>query len=111
MRLQDVSGIARRILTHVSSYPMQARAPLDATLTDAHLRQRTALLGALDQPAATWPERDRRTAAALLDVLWSVASYERLVADWDMDHEQAVRTLTWAIDLVRRTVERGERPR
>jgi AcrR family transcriptional regulator len=111
MRLQDVSGIAGRILAHVSSYPTRPKVPLDPTLTDAHVRQRTALLGAVHESTVQWPQRDRRAAAALLDVLWSVASYERLVSDWDMDHDQAVRTLTWAIDLVRRTVESGERPR
>jgi AcrR family transcriptional regulator len=111
MRLADVPGIASRIFAHVSSYPMRPRVPLDPTLTDAHVRQRTALLGALDESTVRWPERDRRAAAALLDVLWSVASYERLVSDWDMDHDHAVRTLTWAIDLVRRTVENGQRPR
>ena len=45
--------------------------------------------------------------AAVLDVLWSVGAYERLTADWQMDHEQAVRTLTWAIGLVDRGRARG----
>jgi AcrR family transcriptional regulator len=107
MRLQDVAGIAARILHHVSSYPLRAKAPQDPTLTDAHLRQRTALLGALDDSTAEWPESDRHAVAALLDVLWSVASYERLVSDWDMDSDEAVRTLTWAIELVRKAVEGG----
>jgi AcrR family transcriptional regulator len=110
MRLEDVAGIAGRILTHVSSYPLQARTPLDPTLTDAHLRQRNALLGALDDWTPGWPEPDRRAVAALLDVLWSVASYERLVSDWEMDGDEAIRALTWAIGLVRRAVEDGERP-
>ena len=48
--------------------------------------------------------------AAVLDVLWSVGAYERLTADWQMDHEQAVRTLTWAIGLVSDAVRQGRRP-
>jgi AcrR family transcriptional regulator len=111
MQLDDVAGIASRILTHVSSYPTQAKPPLDPTLTDAHLRQRTALLGALHDRTAGWPDADRHTVGALLDVLWSVASYQRLVSDWAMDRDAAIRALTWVIGLVRRAVEDGERPR
>ncbi len=43
-------------------------------------------------------------AAAIFDVLWSVASYERLVVDWQLDHDLAVRALTWVIGLVAREV-------
>jgi AcrR family transcriptional regulator len=111
MQLDDVAGIAARILTHVSTYPVQAKPRLDPTLSDAHLRQRNALLGALHDSTAGWPDADRNAVGALLDVLWSVASYERLVSDWAMDRDRAIRTLTWAIGLVRHAVKDGERPR
>ena len=35
-------------------------------------------------------EIDRAIAAAMLDVLWSVASYERLVVDWELDPKDAI---------------------
>ena len=111
MQLDDVAGIAARILTHVSSYPVQAKPLLDPTLTDAHLRQRNALLTALHDSTAGWADADRHAVGALLDVLWSVASYQRLVSDWAMDRDAAIRALTWVIGLVRRAVEDGERPR
>ena len=57
-----------------------------------------------------WPEADRAIAAAMLDVLWSVASYERLVVDWELDPEQAIRGVTWVIGLVEEAVRRGRRP-
>jgi hypothetical protein len=37
----------------------------------------------------------------VLDVLWSVASYERLVVDWQIDRGDATRGITWVIGLVR----------
>lgn len=111
MQLDDVAGMAGRILTHVSSYPVQAKPLLDPTLTDAQMRQRNALLGALHDQTARWPDADRHAVAALLDVLWSVASYERLVSDWALERDQAIRTLTWAIGLVQKAVEGGEPPR
>jgi AcrR family transcriptional regulator len=110
MRLEDLGQVAARILSHASSYPLRPKPRLDPTLTDAHLRQRTALLGALAGPAEGWPDEDRIAVAALLDVLWSVASYERLVSDWDLERDQAIRTLTWALGLVEEAVSGGKRP-
>jgi hypothetical protein len=45
-------------------------------------------------------------AAAVLDLLWSVGAYERLVADWDLDVDQA----TLVIALVDEAVRRGRAP-
>ena len=111
MELGDVADIAGRILAHVSSYPLRPKPPLDPTLADANLRQRSALFAALAGSTARWSERDRHAVAALLDVLWSVATYERLVSDWEMDSDEAIRVVTWAIDLMTDAVRRGQRPR
>jgi len=43
-------------------------------------------------------------------VLWSVASYERLVVDWQIDHERASQGLTWVIGLVAEAVRDGRGP-
>lgn len=110
MRLEDTADIAGRIFAHVSSYPLRPKPPLDPTLNDANLRQRRALFGALDDWITEWTESDRNCAAALLDVLWSVATYERLVSDWEMDRDQAIRTVSWAIGLVQEAVRNGRPP-
>jgi cytochrome P450 len=57
--------------------------------------------------AATWSVEDRTMAAAVLDVLWSVASYERMVVDWRLDPAEATRGISWVIGLIRRAVEAG----
>jgi AcrR family transcriptional regulator len=110
MRLEDIADIAARIFAHVSSYPLRSKPPLDPTLTDAHLRQKQALFGALDNSTTEWSESDRHSVAALLDVLWSVATYERLVSEWEMERDQAIRIVTWAIGLVQEAVRNGRRP-
>ena len=56
-------------------------------------------------------EADRLVAAAMFDVLWSVASYERLVVDWQLDRKQAIRGITWVIGLIEEAVRNGRRPR
>ena len=107
LRLEDLGGHARRILEHVAAYPLPPRQPLDPTLGAAGQRQRQALLTAIADRTPDWSEDERTAAAALVDVLWSVGTYERLVADWHLDSEQAIGVVGWAIDLVGRAVEAG----
>ena len=100
MRLEDVADMTARIFAHVSAYPVRPKPPLDPTLADANIRQRRALFSALEEKTKQWPETDRQAVAAMLDVLWSVATYERLASDWDMDSDQAIQAVIWLIDLV-----------
>jgi AcrR family transcriptional regulator len=104
MQLEDVANVTARIFAHVSSYPQDARQALDPTLLDAKQRQHEALLAAVSARAEAWPDANRRVAAAVLDVLWSVASYERMVVDWHMDPTEATRGISWAIGLVRQAI-------
>jgi AcrR family transcriptional regulator len=110
LRLEDVADAAARIFEHVSSYPLEPRPPLDPTLSEAGLRRRNALLGAVAARSAGWPEADRVVAAAMFDVLWSVASYERLVVGWQLDRKQAIRGISWVIRLLEEAVRKGRRP-
>ena len=63
MQLADVADVTARIFAHVSSYPPDARQPLDPTLLDAKRRQHEALLAAVAAEAGTWSEEDRTAAA------------------------------------------------
>ena len=110
MRLDDVAGAAARIFEHLSAYPLDRRRPLEPTLIEANRRQHEALVTAVEGSSDRWPELDRTLAAATLDVLWSVASYERIVVDWRLDHDDAVRAITWAIGLVEEAIREGRRP-
>jgi len=110
MQLEDVAGAAARIFEHLSAYPLDRRRPLDPTLIEANRRQHDALLAAVEHAAEGWSDPDRILAAATLDVLWSVASYERIVVDWQLDHDDAIRAITWAIGLVEDAIREGRRP-
>jgi AcrR family transcriptional regulator len=110
MGLEDIATVATQIFEHVSQYPREPRPLLNPTLADAKRRQKEALLGAVAAQTEEWSEEDRITAAAVFDVLWSVAAYERLVVDWDRDHERAIRGISWVIGLVEEAVREGRRP-
>jgi AcrR family transcriptional regulator len=110
LRLEDIADVTARIFRHVSSYPLDRRPPLDPTLAETHQRQHDALLGAVSERASQWPQRDQTLAAAMLDVLWGVASYERLVVDWHLDRDEAIRGISWVIELVEEAIAAGRRP-
>lgn len=110
MRLDDLAAVTRQILEYASSFPVEPRSERDATVAAANQRQRQALLACVEPATARWPQADRAIAAAVLDVLWSVVSYERLVADWQLDPKEAIRGITWVMGLVEAAIRRGERP-
>jgi AcrR family transcriptional regulator len=111
LRLEDVGEVAARIFAHVSAYPIRPRPPLDPTLTEASQRQRKALLDAVTARTKAWRNADRVVAAAMFDVLWSVASYERLTMEWQLDRQQAIRAITWVIRLLEEAIAKHQRPR
>lgn len=110
LALEDLRDITKRILSYVSTFPLEPRTPRDATLTAAGKRQREALLAAVTPMTRKWAKRDRALAAAMLDVLWSVGSYERLVADWGLAPKEAIRGVTWVMGLVEDAIRNGCRP-
>jgi AcrR family transcriptional regulator len=110
LRLEDVAAVTTRTFEYVSSFPLEPRTPSEATTAAASERLRSALLAAVAPATEDWPEGDRALAAATLDVLWSLASYERLVAGWGLDPHDAVKAVTWAIGLVEDAIHRGDRP-
>jgi AcrR family transcriptional regulator len=109
--LDDVAAVTARMLEYVSSVPIEPRTPRDDTVAAANARQRAALLAAIEPFTDTWSPADRAVAAAVLDVLWSVVSYERMVVDWELAPEEAIRGLTWTIQLVQAAVRAGTPPR
>ena len=110
LRLEDVADVARRIFAEVASHPLPPRPELDPTLTETSERVRAALLRAVEPETSTWSDADRTVAAAMFDVLWGVAPYERLVADWGLEPDEAVRGTTWVIGLIEDAVRAGRRP-
>jgi len=110
LRLEDVAGVATRIIEHVSAYPVEPRPPLDPTLGEVARRQRDALVAAVADHTADWPVRERVLAPAMLDVLWGLATYERLVVDWGLDRDQASAGITWVVGLIEQALRAGQRP-
>lgn len=73
-------------------------------------RRKAGILTAVAAAAPDWPEPDRRVTAAMIDVLWGVATYQRLVTGWGLDAEEATRAATWVLELLAGAVRDGHRP-
>ena len=110
MQLEDVAKVATRIFEHVSSFPLPSRPALDPTLTEANRRQHSALMDAVAGRASGWSSADQTMAAGILDVLWSVAAYERLVRDWELDPARAIEAINWVIEMVEFAIGHDRRP-
>lgn len=110
MALGDIRSVTARIFDYVSTFPLEPRTPRDPTLAAAGQRLQEALRATVAPHTQDWPEADRTAAAAMLDVLWSVATYERLVAGWQLDPQEAIRGVSWVIGLVEEAIRDGHRP-
>ena len=110
LQLDELRAVTTRILEFVSAFPTGSGAPGDPTLIAADQQLRQALVDAVAPATGDWPERDRTLAAAMLDVLWSVLTYERLVAGWGLDPKDAIRGATWVMGLVEDAIRAGHRP-
>ncbi|WP_018500272.1 TetR/AcrR family transcriptional regulator [Parafrankia discariae] len=113
MELDDVADTTRRSFATLSSYAVARWShpdPSQPALVDEDRARRDALLDAVIPQTADWSEAERQTAAAMLDVLWNVPSYERLVSVWEFDGDAATGAISWVIGLVVEAIRDGRRP-
>ncbi|MCI3276799.1 TetR/AcrR family transcriptional regulator [Streptomyces cylindrosporus] len=111
--LDDIAGITERSFATLSSFAVprfSAPDPEEPSLAAQDQRRRDALLGALAPHTADWSEEQRQMAAAILDVLWNVPSYERLMSKWGFDGARSTRAITWAMNLLTEAIREGHRP-
>lgn len=111
LTLDDLPMLTAQILEYVGSFPLGNRGPADPTLQAADQRQQDALLAAVRPATKGWTAKDRRIAAAMLDVLWNVGSYERLAGGWELAPEDAIAGVTWVMGLLTEAIYADRRPR
>jgi AcrR family transcriptional regulator len=119
--LENLAEITARVFS--SRHSFAARDTVDAmrdpTFIAVDERRREAVLRAVTTATPTWSDTERRTVAALLDVVWNMPAYERLVDAWGFDGEDATAAITWLMSKLTQTIDddtppptsRGRRPR
>jgi AcrR family transcriptional regulator len=100
--LSSLAEVAGRVFRSLGTFAVAATPlpPGDPTFAAVDDQRRQALLRAVAADDSDLSERHQVIIAAVLDVLWSVASYERLVTAWGMDPDDAIDAIGWAIDVV-----------
>jgi AcrR family transcriptional regulator len=109
LELEDLPPLAATVFASLSSFA--ARYPQAASpFPSVEQKRREAIAAAIDGAARDWSESDRRKAVAVLDVVWSIPSFERMVTTWQLQPEEASAALTWLIGLVTDAIREDRRP-
>jgi AcrR family transcriptional regulator len=107
--LDELADVTTRVFSARGSFAVSPAVVADPTFVAEDQLRRDALRDAVAAVASDWTDTERDQAAGLLDVLWSVPSFERLVTQWGLGSEDATDAITWALDLVVAAI-RAERP-
>lgn len=109
LRVGGIADSAALVLGQIAAFRPVDPVDLDPTLSEAGRRQRESLTAAVAAARPDWPEHRCRATAAVLDVLWSPAAYERLVRDWGMEPAEATEVLVDSVRRVERSVSGDDR--
>jgi AcrR family transcriptional regulator len=110
--LTNIGDVTGRVFASLQRFSVRASvdAPQDPTFVGVDLRRREALLRAVSASAPGWSAAEQRAAAGLLDVLWNVPSYERLVGEWGLDGADATCAIGWLMAKVVAAIEHDAPP-
>jgi AcrR family transcriptional regulator len=108
--LDGLPDVTARVFSYLSSFALRSRTAGNPTLVEVDERRREALRAAVEPAATAWSEADREMAAAVLDVLWTVNSYDRLTAVWRLDPDDASRAVAGVVRLIVEAIREGRVP-
>jgi AcrR family transcriptional regulator len=109
--LGNLAEVTGRVFASLQRFSVgqSVHAPSDPTFVTVDHRRREALLRAVSAAAPHWSENELRVVAGLLDVLWNLPSYERLVGVWNIDGDDATRAIGWLMGKVIQSIEEDKR--
>lgn len=110
LALDNFAGVIARMFSYLSSFAVTPSAVNDPTFATMDRQRREALLNAVIGATPAWSDHDQETAAAVLDILWSLPPYERMITSWGFDAERAIGAISWLIGLIEEAIRNGRRP-
>ena len=110
--LTNIGDVTGRVFASLQRFSVRksVEAPQDPTFVGVDVRRREALTRAVTAAAPGWSAAEQHLTAGLLDVLWNVPSYERLVGEWDIDGTDATRAIGWLMAKVVAAIEDDDPP-
>ncbi len=109
LTLDEVSSTGAKVFESYSSFAASREGAV-APLPEEDQKRRDTISRAVARETEGWTVPERERAAAVLDVLWSVESYRRLVSVWEMSNEEANASLAWAIKVILAEIRSDRRP-
>jgi hypothetical protein len=100
--LTNIGDVTARVFAALQRFSVRASVETtqDPTFVGVEARRRDALMRAVSAAAPHWSATQQRAAAGLLDALWHVPTYERLVGVWGVDGAAATRAIDWLMTQV-----------
>ena len=110
--LTNIGEVSARVFASLQRFSVRksVETPQDPTFVGVDVRRRDALMRAVSASAPGWSDAQQRVAAGLLDVLWNVPSYERLVGVWGIDGHEATDAIGWLMAKVVAAIEEDDPP-
>ena len=108
--IDTIEDQVTRLFTYLASFSSSAEPETDAALAAVDERRKAALLDIVTAETPHWSDEDRRATAAIIDVLWGVPTYRRLVGGWKLDETEAARVTVWLVRLVLAEIRAGRAP-
>ena len=110
--LDNLGAVTARVFASLQRFAVRESVdtPRDPTFVGVDARRREALLRAVTTSAPNWTEDEQRVTAGLLDVLWNLPSYERLVGVWGVEGSTATEAVNWLMSKVIEAVEEDGPP-
>jgi AcrR family transcriptional regulator len=110
--LTNIGDVTARVFASLQRFSVRESVdtPQDPTFVGVDERRREALMRAVSVSAPAWSIAEQQVAAGLLDVLWNVPSYERLVGVWGIDGTAATRAIGWLMAKVVAAIEDDDPP-
>jgi AcrR family transcriptional regulator len=110
LALDDLPEMTGRVFSAVAKFAVQPWAVVPAAFPAIEADRLGGLRSAVDSEAPDWADSDRMMATAALDIVWSVASHEILLRDWNLAPADAMRVQRWLHNLVTAALRAGEKP-
>lgn len=110
MKLADLPAHVDQLFDYLGSFPNTTERQLDPVLDDLDGRRKAAICSTVAAEGAALSKEDQRLAAAMLDVLWGLPSYQRLIGGWGFESAAAARGVSWVIGLMTEAIREGRGP-
>jgi len=108
LSIDQVTALALRVFS--SMPPCGSRGKREVTAPTSDRRRQDGILSAVTGTATGWSGREQRLVAAVLDVLCSMPTFERLTSKWRMDGLDVLAACEWAVGLVVDGIRNDRRP-